>query len=104
MAKVPQDGGPGTEAPRPRCGIVRREIAGETILVPVLGNAADMQRIYSLNPTAAFVWGLLDGARSTDEILEEVVAAFAVEREEARADLQRLLAVAREERLIDVPE
>jgi hypothetical protein len=83
---------------------VRREIAGETILVPVRGRTADMQRIYSLNPTAAFIWGLLDGVRDTGEILEAVVAEFSVGREEARQDLLQLLAEARDEGLIEAVE
>lgn len=89
------------EVLRPRGGIVRREIAGETILVPVRGRTADMRRIYSLNPTAAFIWNLVDGVRDTDQILEAVVAEFSVGREQARADLLRLLADARDEGLIE---
>ena len=96
-----QDGTPRHAAPRPRSGIVCREIAGETILVPVRGRTADMQKIFALNPTAAFIWGLLDGARDTAQILDAVVAEFAVERAEARADLERLLAVAREQGLLE---
>jgi hypothetical protein len=99
-----QERGPLRVVLRPRGGIVRREIAGETILVPVRGRTADMQRIFSLNPTAAFVWSLLDGVRDTGQVLEAIVAAFAVEREEAWSDLQQLLADAREQGLLDVVE
>ena len=94
-------GGPTGEVLRPRGGIVCRAIAGETILVPVHGRTADMQRIFSLNPTAAFIWSLLDGVRDTGQILEQVVAEFAVERDVARADLRRLLDDAREQGLLE---
>jgi hypothetical protein len=87
---------------RPRAGIVARDIAGETILVPVRGRTADMQRIFSLNPTAAFIWRLLDGVRDTSQILDAVVERFAVGREEAASDLERILAEARDQDLVDV--
>ncbi|HWR97439.1 MAG TPA: PqqD family protein [Candidatus Methanoperedens sp.] len=81
--------------------VVRREIAGETILVPIRGRAADMRRMYALNPSAAFVWERIDGARSLEEILDELLAAFAGERETARADVDAFIATALAEGLLE---
>lgn len=93
--------GKGRVIPRVVGEVVRREIAGETILVPVRGRAADMRRMYALNPTAAFVWGRCDGARTVDAILAEMLERFAVEPDAARADLAAFLAAAIAEGLLE---
>lgn len=93
---------PGLEAVfRPKGETVRREIAGETILVPIRGRTADMQSLFALNPTAAFIWERIDGTRSVGEILEETVAAFEVGREEAREHLLSFLAHAQTQDLVE---
>ena len=81
--------------------IVRREIAGETILVPVRGQAADMRRMYSLNPTAAFVWTRIDGTRSLAAILDELLGTFAGDPAIARADVETFVATAVAEGLLE---
>lgn len=68
-------------------GVVSRQIAGENLLVPVKGNLADMQRIFTLNPTGAFVWCRLDGARNLEAVCAEVLGRFATTPEEAARDV-----------------
>ncbi len=72
--------------------IVSREIAGETILVPIRQNVSDLESIYTLNETAAFAWALIDGQRSVQAILDQIVAEFEVGAPEAERDLLELLA------------
>ena len=55
---------------------VTRRIAGETILVPVTGHAADLDAIYTLNEVGSFIWHLIDGRRSAQAIAEAVSAEF----------------------------
>ena len=72
--------------------IVSREIAGETILVPIRQNVGDMVSIYTLNETAAYAWALIDGQRPVQVIRDQIVAEFEVGAEEAERDLLELLA------------
>ena len=67
--------------------IVSRQIAGETILVPVRGTVADMQRIFVLNPVGEYIWGCLDGQMTLLEIRDKVLAAFEVDAARAEADV-----------------
>lgn len=95
-----------TPAARPRIlqvagEIVHREIAGETILVPVRGRAADMRRMYSLNPTAAFVWGRVDGRRSLEAIVDELLRSFDGDPATVRADVDAFVATAVAEGLLE---
>jgi hypothetical protein len=72
--------------------IVFREIAGEMILVPIRQNVGDLESIYTLNETAAFMWGLIDGRRTVREIRDAVIAEYEVEEGEAEQDVLALLA------------
>ncbi len=72
---------------RKRGEIVAREIAGETLLVPVRGNLADMQRIFSLDPVGDFIWKQLDGEKDLEALLASITDNFEIERDVACADL-----------------
>ena len=80
--------------------IVPREIAGETILVPVRGELAHMKQIFVLNPVAEHIWQNLDGSRAVESILQSVVEAFEVDEAAARSDLFHFLAELEEAGLI----
>ena len=67
--------------------IVYRRIADEFILVPIRQNAGDLESIFTLNETAAFIWELIDGKRSVREIGEMIVDQYEIEYEEAERDL-----------------
>lgn len=77
---------------RKRAEIVSREIAGETILVPIRGKLVDLQQIFSVNSVGAHIWRELDGARTLATIRDSVVETFEVEREQADADIQEFVA------------
>lgn len=77
---------------RKREEIVSREIAGETILVPIRGKLVDLQHIFSLNPVAAHIWQALDGEKTLAEIRDSVLEAFEVERDPVSADMQEFVA------------
>ena len=86
---------------RKRGETVARSIAGETILVPVRGDLADMQRIFSLDPVAAFLWEQLDGTLDLKIILDRVIEDFEVEREDAASDIRDFIAELLEAGLIE---
>ncbi len=71
--------------------IVTREIVGETLLVPVSGDLADMDNIFALNGTAAFIWALFNGENRLERIRDEVCETFEVDAGQAWQDLQELL-------------
>jgi methyltransferase-like protein len=71
--------------------IVTREIAGETILVPIRGRLADMQNIFSLNPVAYYIWRQMNGEKSVDEIGREILENYDMGKEEVDKDLQEFI-------------
>lgn len=71
--------------------VVTREIIGETILVPIRGNLADMQRIFTLNEVGAYIWEKLDGKTKLDEIHKGLEETFEVENKRAKHDLDEFI-------------
>ena len=86
---------------KPREGIVSRTIAGETILVPVMGKLADMQRIFTLNSVGEFIWSRLDGNRSLREISCNIVSSFEVEKEQVDSEMEEFISELLKEDLIE---
>lgn len=71
--------------------LVAREIAGETIVVPIRGKLADMRNVFALNPVARCLWDAIDGRRAFGELCEAVVARFDVAPAAAEADCAELV-------------
>ena len=67
-------------------GVITREIAGETVLVPVSGQLANLQKIFYLDPVSRFIWGRLDGKKSLADICLEVETNFEVSSEQVHKD------------------
>jgi len=71
--------------------VVSRKIAGELFLVPVKGKMADMENIFTLTAVAEYIWDRLDGRKSLNEILNNVVDRFDVEHEQAESDIREFI-------------
>lgn len=76
--------------------LIKREIAGDTILVPVGSAVYDSNGLFVLNELAAFIWDLLPQAETEDDICRAVMAEYEVGREEAARDIGEFLGRLRE--------
>jgi len=81
--------------------IIARKIADETILVPIRGKLADMQKIFSLNPVAAFVWTQLEQGVVVKDILSMMIDEFDVDEKTAEQDLLELINAFLAENLVE---
>ena len=72
-------------------GIVARETGDGYVLVPVTNNIADMHSVYTLNPSAGFLWRMIDGMRTVRDIISELELEFDVDHETALSDLEAFL-------------
>ena len=80
--------------------IVARRIAGETVLVPVRANVADLDCLFTLNEVGSLAWDLLDGQATVGQIAEQIAQGFEVSVEEAGRDLGEFLGALETEGLI----
>ena len=76
-----------------RRSFVTRQIAGETLVVPVTGHVMDLQSIFVLNPVASRIWELLGAPTTADRIADTIAAEFAVSTENAASDVVEFLEV-----------
>ena len=67
--------------------LVTRQVAGETILVPVRGRVGDLEAIFTLNEVGTLVWGLLDGETPVERMVAAVCEEYEVSDEQAEADV-----------------
>jgi len=72
---------------KPSPNIVPRKTGDEYVLVPLSNNIADMDRVYTLNETGAFIWERLDGKTDLAAILKEMQKTFDVDKATAEQDL-----------------
>lgn len=67
--------------------IVTRKTGNEYVLVPVADNIADMNSVYTLNETGAFIWEQIDGIKTVEEIILLLVKEYEIDNESAEKDV-----------------
>jgi methyltransferase-like protein len=67
--------------------IVTRKTGNEYVLVPVANNIADMNSVYTLNETGAFIWELIDGRKNIEEIIKSLTEEYDIGHESASEDV-----------------
>jgi len=67
--------------------VVTRKTGNEYVLVPVTNNIADMDSVYTLNETGAFIWEHIDGNRNLESIIELLISEYDIDSPHARTDV-----------------
>ena len=67
--------------------VVTRKTGNDYVIVPITNNIADMNSVYTLNETGAFIWEQIDGKRSVEEIINALIAMYEIDFETAEDDL-----------------
>ena len=84
---------------------VTRQIAGETLIMPVAGRVTDLESLYVLNEVASRIWQLIASPTTAEQIAEVIASEFDVPAERARQDVAEFLDALDARGLIrDVPE
>lgn len=76
--------------------LIKREIAGDTILVPIGKTVYDANGLFVMNELGAFIWDLLPNVETEEQICEAILAEYEVTAEEAAADVAEFLSKLRE--------
>jgi hypothetical protein len=79
---------------------VARDIAGETIIVPIRNGVGDLNAVYTLNEIGTRIWQLIDGRTSAREITGTITAEYEVPETEALGDILEYLTSLQEAGLI----
>ena len=66
---------------------VTRQIAGETIIVPVRSHVGDVNTIFTMNELGAMIWKLIDGQTTVSQIVAAICSEYDVTLDQATADI-----------------
>ncbi|WP_430809752.1 MULTISPECIES: PqqD family protein [unclassified Carboxylicivirga] len=72
-------------------GFVEKHIGDETVVVPLVGSVAQMEKVFSLNEVGSLIYSNLSAAKTNDELLTLVLNTFDVSPQTAAADLKHFL-------------
>lgn len=64
-------------------GFILRQVAGETVAIPVSGSL-DLNQMITLNETGLFIWKLLEEETDAETILEKLLSEYDVEESTAK--------------------
>ena len=67
--------------------VVTRKTGNEYVLVPVTNNIADMNSVYTLNETGAFLWELIDGENNIEDMIEALIREYDIDEQSAANDV-----------------
>lgn len=71
--------------------LIKRSIAGETVLVPVGSTVYEANGLFVLNELGDFLWERLPGADNAEQLLACILEEYEVDEQTARQDLDAFL-------------
>ncbi len=70
---------------------VVREMGNELILVPLAGNVAKMNEMFTMNETGKFIWENIEENTTSDDIIKMLTETFDVDETTAQHDLENFI-------------
>lgn len=82
-------------------GLDRREVCGESILVPTGEKSVDFSKLISLNDTSLFLWKRMEGRDFTaEELVKALLDEYEIDEATATKDVEAFIKQLIEEKLI----
>lgn len=72
-------------------GYMLRSIGKDYIIVPIMGQSIQVEEMFTLNGTGAYLWEKMEQETTTEELLEALLSEYDVDRETASAHIQEFL-------------
>ena len=69
-----------------------KRVGDELVLVPLQGNVADLNEMFTLNEVGSFIWDSLDASDSLEELTYKVVEEFDIDQPTAEQDVTVFIA------------
>lgn len=70
---------------------VTREVGNELVIVPLTGNVAKMNALFTLNETGKFIWESISDVQNMDQLVACMVDEFDIDMDTARNDIEIFL-------------
>ncbi len=69
----------------------KKEIVGELVLVPLTDNVANMDKVYTLNETAYFIYNNINGLNTIDDICSNLTKKYDIDFHTAKIDVNNII-------------
>ncbi len=83
-------------------GFILREVADSQIVVPVGAASENFNGMVTLNPTGAFIWKQLQADTDEETIINALLEAYDIGKEQAKNDVRLFLAKMKDNNLLDL--
>ena len=81
--------------------LIKREIAGESFLVPLGKTVYDANGLFILSELGSFLWDRLSDAQSADDLLRDVLAEYDVDEATAKTHVSAFVGKLKEHDFFD---
>lgn len=71
--------------------MVARKTGNEYVIIPVSNNIADMDSVFTINETGAFLWEIIDGERNVEDLINVLVDEYEIDYQTALNDVSEFL-------------
>jgi len=68
-----------------------RQVADELVIVPLSGNVAQMNELFTLNETGKFIWEKVTEVENNEQLSELMTQAFEIDKQTALRDIETFL-------------
>lgn len=72
-------------------GFVFKEMGSESVLIELVNNVVNMDKVVTLNELGTYIYSQLNEAKSVEHLLELIVNEFDIDKETAQTDLIEFL-------------
>jgi len=70
---------------------VARQVADELVIVPLSGNVAQMNELFTLNETGKFIWENATSNNTNASLVQLMTEAFEIDESTATSDIETFL-------------
>jgi hypothetical protein len=71
--------------------LVSREIAGETVVVPICRGVGDLDSIFTFNSVGTHLWNVLAAVHTESELIKSITENFEVGDDVAQSDVRNFM-------------
>ncbi|MDD3766559.1 MAG: PqqD family protein [Eubacteriales bacterium] len=72
-------------------GFILKEIAGESVVVPVGDNIADFSATIILSESGAFLWRALEKGANEEQLLKSILSEYNIDAQTAKEDIKAFI-------------
>ena len=74
-------------------GFLLREVAGNTVVVPIGDEAVEFNGVITINETGKFIWELMQDGIEKEDLLDKYIKEYNISEEEAKEDIKTFIQI-----------